>query len=230
MPNDESVPAAFTSLCRESECHGQVVRHCLRVGRLAGLLAREVGVDEATALRIERAARLHDVGKVSVSCALLLKPGQLTEDELREIRQHTINGELLLRSEDREQDVITLDIVRHHHEKWDGSGYPDQLVGEAIPRVARITALADVFDSLTQVRSYKRAWSVDQALQEIALVRERHFDPELTDAFLQLVPRLRREQLDPTNLLAADALPSELDFAWLHPPLAPGGPRVSRAA
>ncbi len=229
MPNDESVPARLAPPCRDTECHGQVVSHCLRVGRLAGLLAREVGVDEGTATLIEHAARLHDVGKVSVACELLLKPAQLTEAELYEIRQHTISGERLLRSEDSEQDAITLDIVRHHHEKWDGSGYPDQLAGEAIPRVARITALADVFDSLTQARAYKRAWSVDDALREIGLARAIHFDPDLTDAFLQLVPRLRREQPDLAAYLAAHHLPFELDFACLHPPLALAWRGLARA-
>jgi putative nucleotidyltransferase with HDIG domain len=91
--------ARLAPLCRETDCHGQVVSHCLRVGRLAGLLAREVGVDEATAVLIERAARLHDVGKVSVACELLLKPAQLTEAELQVIRQHTVSGEQLLRSD-----------------------------------------------------------------------------------------------------------------------------------
>lgn len=220
MPNDESTPAILAPLCRDTDCHGQVVRHCMRVGRLAGLLAREVGIDDTTADLIEQAARLHDVGKVSVACELLLKPAQLTEEELQVIRQHTISGERLLRSDDSAQDAITLNIVRHHHEKWDGSGYPDQLAGEAIPRVARITALADVFDSLTQVRAYKRAWSVDEALQEIRLARASHFDPDLADAFLQLVPRLRREQPDLAAFLAAHHLPFELDFACLHPPLA----------
>lgn len=221
MPNDESAPI-LAPLCRDTECHGQVVSHCMRVGRLAGLLAREVGVDEHTAGLIEQAARLHDVGKVSVACELLLKPAQLTEDELHVIRQHTVRGERLLRRDDGEGDAITLDIVRHHHEKWDGTGYPDQLAGESIPRVARITALADVFDSLTQARAYKRAWSVDEALKEIGLARERHFDPELTDAFLRLVRRLAREHADLTAFLAASQPPAELDFGCLHPPLVQG--------
>jgi putative two-component system response regulator len=220
MPNDESTLAILAPLCRDTDCHGQVVRHCVRVGRLAGLLAREVGIDDTTADLIEQAARLHDVGKVSVACELLLKPAQLTEEELQAIRQHTISGEWLLRRDAGGQDAITLDIVRHHHEKWDGTGYPDQLAGEAIPRAARITALADVFDSLTQARAYKRAWSVDEALAEIRIERERHFDPELTDAFLQLVSRLHRAHPDLATYLAELQVPFELDFACLHPPLA----------
>lgn len=96
-------------------------------------------------------------------------------------------------------------IALHHHERWNGTGYPMQLAGRAIPIAARVTALADVFDALTHVRSYKPAWPVADALAEIARLRGRHFDPELTDVFLALVPRLQREVADLDAYLAAEA-------------------------
>ena len=170
--------------------------HSYRVGMLASLLAREFGCDEDTCFMIEMAARLHDVGKIGVPDAILLKPDKLNAAEQEVMRSHsTVGAELLSRSNIPHMQMAE-EIARHHHEWWDGSGYPARLSGTAIPLAARITALADVFDALTHKRPYKVAWPVEEALAEIARLKGRQFDPQLTDLFLVLVAKLRRSHPD----------------------------------
>ena len=179
--------------------------HCYRVGRLASLLAREAGLEEEVCFLIDLAARLHDIGKLVVPDAILLKPGALTLDERAIMQTHTTAGaEILARSQVPQMHVAE-EIARHHHERWDGRGYPARLARSAIPIAARVAALADVFDALTHVRSYKTAWPVPQALEEIRRLRGQQFDPELTDLFLDLVPRLQREVGDLDAHLAVEA-------------------------
>jgi putative two-component system response regulator len=179
--------------------------HCYRVGRLASLLAAEYGVDENTCFLIDLAARLHDIGKLAVPDALLLKPGRLTPEERAIMETHATAGAELLAKSNIPQMYVAEEIARHHHERFDGTGYPLRLKGSMIPLAARITALADVFDALTHVRPYKHAWTVRESLQEIASLRGKHFDPELTDLFLALVPRLQREHGDLDELLGQEA-------------------------
>jgi putative two-component system response regulator len=170
--------------------------HSYRVGKLASLLAHEFGCDEDTCFMIEMAARLHDVGKIGVPDAVLLKPERLNAAEQEVMRSHsTVGAELLSRSNIPHMQMAE-EIARHHHEWWDGSGYPAKLTGTAIPLAARITALADVFDALTHKRPYKQAWSVDEALAEIERLKGKQFEPHLTDLFLVLLARLRREKVD----------------------------------
>jgi putative two-component system response regulator len=179
--------------------------HCYRVGRLASLLAREIGLEDEVCFLIDLAARLHDIGKLVVPDAILLKPGALTAGERQIMQTHTVAGaEILARSKVPQMHVAE-EIALYHHERWDGSGYPLRVAGRAIPIAARVTALADVFDALTHVRPYKAAWPVADALAEIARLRGTHFDPELTDVFLRLVPRLQREVGDLDAHLAVDA-------------------------
>lgn len=167
--------------------------HSYRVGKLASLLAREFGCDDDTCFMMEMAARLHDVGKIGVPDAILLKPDKLNPAEQEVMRSHsTVGAELLSRSNIPQMQMAE-EIARHHHEWWDGSGYPARLSGTAIPLAARITALADVFDALTHKRPYKPAWTVDEALEEIGRLKGRQFEPELCDRFVVLVTRLRRE-------------------------------------
>jgi putative two-component system response regulator len=170
--------------------------HSYRVGMLASLLAHEFGCDEDTCFMIEMAARLHDVGKIGVPDAILLKPDKLNAAEQEVMRSHsTVGAELLSRSNIPHMQMAE-EIARHHHEWWDGSGYPARLSGAAIPLAARITALADVFDALTHKRPYKVAWSIDEALAEITKLKGRQFDPQMTDHFLVLVAKLRRSHPD----------------------------------
>lgn len=165
--------------------------HSYRVGKLAGLLAAEYGCDEATCFMVELAARLHDIGKIGVPDAILLKPDKLNDAERQVMRAHTTVGAELLSQSNIPHMQMAEDIARHHHEWWNGSGYPGNLSGLGIPLGARIAALADVFDALTHVRPYKRAWAIDDALSEIAGLRGTQFDPQLTDMFLALVGGLR---------------------------------------
>lgn len=166
--------------------------HSYRVGRLASLLAHEFGCDGDTCFMIEMAARLHDIGKIGVPDAILLKPDRLNAAEQEVMRSHSTVGAELLSKSNIPHMQMAEEIARHHHEWWDGSGYPAQLSGTAIPLAARITALADVFDALTHKRPYKPAWSIDNAVIEIERLKGRQFEPELTDRFLVVVAGLRR--------------------------------------
>jgi response regulator RpfG family c-di-GMP phosphodiesterase len=162
-------------------------KHCFRVGRMAALVARRAGLDAETIARMDLAARLHDVGKVAIPDAILLKPGRLDSAEIRLMQTHTTIGADLLSGELDPMLQTAQLIARHHHECWDGSGYPDGLAGEAIPLEARVTALADVFDALTHVRPYKAAWSRPDAVAFISVAKGKQFDPRLTDVFLSLI-------------------------------------------
>ena len=132
---------------------------------------------------------LHDIGKVAVPDSVLNKPGKYTKLEYRIMRKHTeVGGELLeniYKETGSEQLRVAKDIVMHHHEKWDGSGYPQQLAGEDIPLAARIVALADVFDALGSQRCYKPSFSRERCRDIIVSERGKHFDPAIVEAFLR---------------------------------------------
>jgi putative two-component system response regulator len=179
--------------------------HSYRVGKLASLLAQEFGCDEDTCFMIELAARLHDIGKIGVPDAILLKPDKLNDAERQIMRTHTTVGAELLSKSNIPHMQMAEEIARFHHEWWDGSGYPSNLSGTAIPLAARITALADVFDALTHVRPYKVAWPIDAALDEIARLKGRQFEPQLCDLFIVLVGRLRKDHIDLNSYLGQAA-------------------------
>jgi putative two-component system response regulator len=179
--------------------------HSYRVGKLAALLAQEFGCDEDTCYMIELAARLHDIGKIGVPDAILLKPEKLNDAERQIMRTHTTVGAELLSKSNIPHMQMAEEIARHHHEWWDGSGYPGNLSGTAIPLSARITALADVFDALTHKRPYKVAWPVDAALDEIAELKGAQFDPQLADLFIVLIGRLRKDYADFDSFLGQAA-------------------------
>lgn len=182
--------------------------HSYRVGKLASLLAREFGCDEETCYMIELAARLHDVGKIGVPDAILLKPEKLNDAERQIMRTHTTVGAELLSKSAIPHMQMAEEIARYHHEWWNGTGYPSNLSGSAIPLAARITALADVFDALTHKRPYKIAWPIDAALDEISQLKGVQFDPQLTDVFVVLVARLRRDHLELDAFLGQAAFES----------------------
>ncbi|MEW5882312.1 MAG: HD domain-containing phosphohydrolase, partial [Pseudomonadota bacterium] len=129
--------------------------HCYRVGRLASILGREIGLEDDVCFLIDLAARLHDIGKLVVPDAILLKPGRLTPGEREIMETHTTAGAEILAKTNVPQMHVAEEIALHHHERWDGTGYPMRLRGTAIPIAARVTALADVFDALTHARPYK---------------------------------------------------------------------------
>jgi putative two-component system response regulator len=157
--------------------------HAQRVGRTAVALCRELGVREEEARVVGNAAPLHDIGKIGISDAILLKPGALTADERALMEAHTLIGAEILEGSASRVLQVAHDIVLSHHERWDGQGYPQALEGEAISLAARVTAVADVFDALTHRRPYKEPWSVDAALAEIRRESARHFDPGVVEAF-----------------------------------------------
>lgn len=179
--------------------------HSYRVGKLASLLAHEFGCEEESCYMIELAARLHDIGKIGVPDAILLKPEKLNEAERQIMRTHTTVGAELLSKSAIPHMQMAEEIARYHHEWWDGTGYPGNLSGSAIPLAARITSLADVFDALTHKRPYKIAWPIDAALDEIAQLKGSQFDPQLTDLFIVLVGRLRKDHIDLDSFLGQAA-------------------------
>lgn len=179
--------------------------HSYRVGKLSALLAHEFGCDEDTCYMIELAARLHDIGKIGVPDAILLKPDKLNEAERQIMRTHTTVGAELLSKSNIPHMQMAEEIARYHHEWWNGDGYPGNLSGTAIPLAARITALADVFDALTHQRPYKVAWPIDAALDEISRLKGRQFEPHLADLFVVLIGRLRRDYIDIDSYLGQAA-------------------------
>ena len=145
---------------------------------------------------MEISARLHDIGKFGIPEKILFSESALRKAERDFVASHTLVGAEILAKSEIPQVRIAEEIARCHHEWWDGSGYPRGLKGLAIPRSARIVALADVFDTMTHGRPYAKAIPIEAALDEIASLRGRQFDPELTDHFLALVRRLAAENPD----------------------------------
>lgn len=157
-------------------------RHTQRVGSLAALLGHTIGLSEVEVALLRRAAPLHDVGKIGVSDTILLKPGTLTQAERTVMQTHTTIGAKILSGGRSQVMKVAEEIALWHHEKWDGSGYPHGRVGEHIPLMARIVAVADVFDALSSARVYRPAWPAEEVLAEIKRQRGIHFDPLLADA------------------------------------------------
>jgi putative two-component system response regulator len=159
-------------------------RHTRRVGDLSAGIAEQLGLSEVELIRL--AAPLHDIGKIAIPDAILGKPAKLTNAEFEQIKTHTTAGAQMLSGSAFALIDLAERIALTHHEKWDGSGYPEGLVGEAIPIAGRIVAVADVFDALTHVRPYKAAWGTEDAIREITSQAGRHFDPQVVEAFLSL--------------------------------------------
>jgi putative two-component system response regulator len=165
---------------RDSETGG----HILRVARYARLIAQALGCDPAFCRNMCRAVPMHDVGKVSVSDAILLKPGPLTPEERAAMEEHTVAGYKVLEGSSSELIQLAAEIAYSHHERWDGEGYPRRLAGEDVPLSGRITAVADVFDALTTERPYRGAWPLAQARAFLIENSGTHFDPACVSAFL----------------------------------------------
>lgn len=160
--------------------------HTDRVANLAVRSAQLLGVPEDQIRAVRWGAYLHDIGKISVPDSVLLKPGALDEQEWEIMQNHTIAGYSFAQRLGFLPD-LSLGVVRSHHERWDGYGYPDNLARKEIPLSARLFAACDVFDALTSERPYKRAWSASEALEEITSQRERQFDPDVVDVFERAV-------------------------------------------
>jgi len=195
------------SLARAAEYRdNETGRHVIRVGRYAGVIARRMGLEPSFVELIESAAPLHDMGKIGIPDAVLLKPGKLTPDELalmqkhsgygkytfepmsdddwKAFKSHTYLGEKILEEQNSPLIALASSIALTHHEKWDGTGYPLGLSGEDIPLASRITAVADVFDALSSRRPYKPAFPLNRCFEIMQEGRGSHFDPKVLDAFL----------------------------------------------
>jgi len=171
--------------------------HTQRVGHLAALLARGAGLGDRMVRLVREAAPLHDLGKIAIPDSILLKPGRLSDEEYEVVKTHALLGARVLAGAESELLEVAERIVRHHHERWDGAGYPDGLEGEDIPVVARITAVADVFDVLVHERPYKDSWSVEAAAEEIREGADTQFDPAVVEVFDALGPAGWQPEVQP---------------------------------
>ncbi|KPZ52857.1 MULTISPECIES: two-component system response regulator [Pseudoalteromonas] len=158
--------------------------HIARMSQYSKLLALEFGMDEHQAELLRQAAPMHDVGKIGIPDAILLKPGRLTSEEFDHMKQHAVIGAQILANSSSPLLQLAHKLAIEHHEKWDGSGYPHGLKGEQISVEGRIVAIADVFDALTSKRPYKEAWSVEEALEHMQAQAGKHFDPHLINLFV----------------------------------------------
>jgi putative two-component system response regulator len=165
--------------------------HVSRVATIASLIASELGLDAEHCRMIYLATPLHDVGKIGIPDAVLNKTGKLTDTEMAQMREHVGIGVRILEGGSSDLLRIAEAIAGGHHEKWDGSGYPNRIAGEAIPIEARVAAVADVFDALCSERPYKRAWTLDEAYREIVANSGSHFDPACVSAFQRLWPEIQ---------------------------------------
>ncbi|HEY2074086.1 MAG TPA: HD-GYP domain-containing protein [Gaiellaceae bacterium] len=169
-----------------------VAGHIDQMSRIVEAVALELGFNPWRARSLRAASKLHDIGKIAIPDLILLKPAPLTPAERTIMQRHTLVGfELLADSGDGMLDLAAT-IALSHHERWDGTGYPQRLAAEHIPLEARITAIADVFDALTRERCYRGPVDVDAATEIVVAGRGTHFDPQVTDAFVEARSRVLR--------------------------------------
>lgn len=177
--------------------------HVTRVGHSCRLLAEAIGLDAHLTEMIYMASPLHDIGKIGVPDHILLKKGRHTDEETVIMRKHVDFGVEMLSNHPAPLLQVACSIAQNHHEKWDGSGYPHALCGDAIPVEARIVAICDVFDALTSIRPYKVAWTVENALKYLQENAGSHFDPNLVNTFVNILPKIeeiRQRYADPMDI------------------------------
>lgn len=187
---DDSYEATLRSLVTAIEAKDAYTRgHAERVSKLTTMIARELGFHEREVRNIRIAALMHDVGKLVVSTAILTKPGKLTDEEYEHMKWHPIFGCEVIEEIDFLRDGEAVNAVRHHHERLDGRGYPDNLFGDDVPLTARVVMVADAFDSMTSTRTYRFAKSVDDGLKELRRCAATQFDPLCISALDRAVHR-----------------------------------------
>lgn len=186
----------------ETRSH-ETASHVKRVAEISKFLALKYGLDEYEANILCTISPMHDIGKIGIPEEILHKPGKLTEKEFEVMKYHTNIGYEILKSSDKEILQKASIIALEHHEKWDGSGYPEKKQGEAIDIFARITAIADVYDAVRSDRVYKKAWTFEKAKKLIESERGKHFEPKLTDIFLENITELEkiREEINRTEIV-----------------------------
>ena len=164
--------------------------HVIRMSHYTKEIALATGMSATEADELLNAAPMHDIGKIGIPDMILQKPGKLTPDEWEVMKTHASIGAEIIGDDESNLLKVARIIALNHHEKWDGSGYPNGLSGDAIPIEARIVAIADVFDALTSVRPYKKSWSIEEATTYIESESGKHFDPELVNAFITALPKI----------------------------------------
>lgn len=184
--------------------------HIIRMSRYSAMIGERLGLSEAALNNLRYASPMHDVGKIGIPDMILLKPGKLTADEFEIMKTHTTIGADILSNSRAEILQYAEEIALSHHERWDGTGYPRGLAGEAIPIMGRIVGIADVFDALTSDRPYKDAYPLEVALEILKRERGRHFDPRVVDAFMDLKDEIAAvlHQFNPNRPLSFKA------FRW----------------
>ena len=188
MAEMEGAQGVVAALANAVEAKDSLTEHhCQRLAGLAHVLASAAGLDPTSIKGIVFGALLHDIGKIGVSDVILRKPGLLTEEEWVEMRRHPLIGEEICRPLQSSREFAP--IVRHHHERWDGAGYPDRLKGDAIPIGARIVSLVDAFDAMVHDRPYRAARPLDGVVAELRADAGRQFDPALVDCFADIIDR-----------------------------------------
>lgn len=196
-------------LSTATECKDETTgNHICRMSHFAAAVARQLGLDEAAVELILYAAPMHDLGKIGIPDRILLKPAKLSPLEWEIMKKHTLIGAEILKDSEIELLRVGEAIARTHHEKWDGSGYPAGLRGVEIPLYGRIVAIADVFDAMTSARPYKETFSVEEALDKIREGRGSHFDPDVVDAFFEILDEIRaiKQQYESSELQEAEML------------------------
>ena len=176
--------------------------HIWRMSTYSGIIAQCAEWNTKMVSLLEMAAAMHDTGKIGIPDSILKKPGKLTEKEWLIMKTHSEIGYSILSKSDTPLFRMAAEIALYHHEKWDGTGYPNGLNGNKIPESARIVAIADVFDALTIKRPYKKAWSINDAFEEIKNCSNTHFDPFFVDCFLKkesIIRRITKEMNDNSN-------------------------------
>jgi putative two-component system response regulator len=164
--------------------------HVIRMSHYSRILGLAIGMTEAEAEDLLHAAPMHDVGKIGIPDNILRKPGPLDTEEWKVMQSHASIGGDIIGRHPHGMLAMAYDVAVTHHEKWDGSGYPNGLKGEEIPLVGRIVAVADVFDALTSARPYKEAWPVEKAVEHMLAQRDKHFEGRLVDIFIKQMPAL----------------------------------------
>lgn len=191
---DESRLEAIRILGRAAEYRdNETGLHVIRMSHFARILAEALGLPDTEINLIHHAAPMHDVGKIGIADKILLKPGKLNQDEWEIMREHPNYGAQIIghrnNSESELMEMASV-IALTHHEKWDGSGYPNGLKGKDIPLAGRIVAVADVFDALTSARCYKQPWSVEKTISLLKEESGKHFDPLIIEKFSQVIPQI----------------------------------------
>ena len=218
---DDARSLAIRRLSTASEFRdSETGMHIMRMTNIAAVIGKALKLSEKQRDLLFIAAPMHDVGKIGIADAIMLKPGKLTVEEFEVMKTHTEIGERLLHGSDSLVEAAR-DIALTHHENWDGSGYPRGLKGEEISILARICSLADVFDALTSRRAYKEAWSVERAVGWIRDESGRKFDPDVVRAFDEALPEIlrilelyREDIINPNQTLSLPELPYT-DVRWV---------------